>query len=189
MAWSWVIYSFLYKKLVIVSTILGKKYILRQAVRKINFPHMWWIFPWGKLFFHTLSLIKGCEEKKSKCVENGHYPVEKTRKIQEKYLVGSVMGVWISNSCDVLRYELRLGSPDGSWWLSVLDFLNFSVNLLRQFDVTEFFFWLFWSPARSPPRLFVSKSSSFFRRVEPLKVFLAAESRSKRPLPIYKEKN
>ena len=83
MAWSWVIYSFLYKKLVIVSTILGKKYILRQAVRKINFPHMWWIFPWGKLFFHTLSLIKGCEEKKSKCVENGHYPVEKTRKIQE----------------------------------------------------------------------------------------------------------
>jgi len=94
------------------------------------------------------------------------------------------MGVWISNSCDVLRYELRLGSPDGSWWLSVLDFLNFSVNLLRQFEVTEDFFWLFWSPARSPPRLFVSKSSSFFRRVEPLKVFLAAESRSKRPLPM-----
>ena len=84
MAWSWVIYSFLYKKLVIVSTILGKKYILRQAVRKNNFPHMWWIFPWGKIIFHTLSLIKGSEEKKRKCVENGHSKLEMTRKIKKK---------------------------------------------------------------------------------------------------------
>ena len=36
--------------LVIVSTILGRKYILRQAVRKNNFPHTF--------------IKKGCEEKK-----------------------------------------------------------------------------------------------------------------------------
>ena len=47
---------------------------------------MWWIFPWGKIIFHTLSLIKGCEEKKSKCVENGHSKLEITRKIKKKYL-------------------------------------------------------------------------------------------------------
>ena len=47
---------------------------------------MWWIFPWGKIFFHTLSLINGYEEKKSKNVENGHYPVEKTMIIQEIYI-------------------------------------------------------------------------------------------------------
>ena len=66
--------------------VCGKKYILRQAVRKNNFPHMWWIFPWGKKFFHTLSLIKGCEEKKSKCVENNHSKLEITRKIKKMYL-------------------------------------------------------------------------------------------------------
>ena len=93
------------------------------------------------------------------------------------YLVGSVMGVWISNSCDVFRYELRLGSPD-SW--SVLDFLNFSVNLERQFEVTDDFFW-FWSLMLTSLRLLESNSSSFFLLVEPLKVFLAAERRSKRP--------
>ena len=32
---------------------------------------MWWIFP--------------CEEKKSKCVENGHYPVEKNKENSGKY--------------------------------------------------------------------------------------------------------
>ena len=35
-------------------------------------------------FFHTLSLIKGCEEKKSERLENGYCPVEKTMIIQEK---------------------------------------------------------------------------------------------------------
>jgi hypothetical protein len=46
--------------------------------------------PWGKIifltcdgFFHTLSLIKECEEKKSKCVENGHSKLEITRKIKK----------------------------------------------------------------------------------------------------------
>ena len=34
-------------------------------------------------FFHTLSLIKGCEEKKSERLENGYCPVEKTMIIQE----------------------------------------------------------------------------------------------------------
>jgi hypothetical protein len=33
-----------------------------------------------KIIFHTLSLIKGCEEKKSKCVENDHSKLETTRK-------------------------------------------------------------------------------------------------------------
>jgi hypothetical protein len=46
---------------------------------------MWWIFPWGKIIFHTLSLIKGCEEKKRKCVENGHSKLEITRKIKKNY--------------------------------------------------------------------------------------------------------
>ena len=36
--------------------------------------------------FHTLSLIKGCEEKKSERLENGYCPVEKTMIIQEKAL-------------------------------------------------------------------------------------------------------
>ena len=36
------------------------------------------------IFFHTLSLIKGCEEKKSERLENGYCPVEKTMIIQEK---------------------------------------------------------------------------------------------------------
>ena len=37
----------------------------------------------GIPFFHTLSLIKGCEEKKSERLENGYCPVEKTMIIQE----------------------------------------------------------------------------------------------------------
>ena len=37
-------------------------------------------------FFHTLSLIKGCEEKKSERLENGYCPVEKTMIIQEIFL-------------------------------------------------------------------------------------------------------
>ena len=41
------------------------------SVRKIIFPHTF--------------INKGVWRKKSKCVENGHYPVEKTRKIQEIY--------------------------------------------------------------------------------------------------------
>ena len=40
-----------------------------------NFPHMW-----GKFWF---PLIKGCEEKKSWCVENCHSKLEKTRKIKK----------------------------------------------------------------------------------------------------------
>ena len=39
------------------------------SVRKIIFPHTF--------------INKGVWRKKSKCIENGHYPVEKTRKIQE----------------------------------------------------------------------------------------------------------
>ena len=49
----------------IVSTILGKFFLTCDG------------------FFHPLSLIKGSEEKKSKNVENCHYPVEKTTIIQE----------------------------------------------------------------------------------------------------------
>jgi hypothetical protein len=37
--------------------------------------------------FDTLSLIKKCEEKKSKCVENGHSMLEKTRKIKKRYII------------------------------------------------------------------------------------------------------
>jgi len=73
----------LYKKLVIVSTILGKKYILRQAVRKIFLTCEEKFFLTCDGFFHILSLIKGCEEKKSKNVENCYCPVEKTTIIQE----------------------------------------------------------------------------------------------------------
>ena len=69
----------MYKKLVY----FGKKYILRQAVRKIFLTCEEKFFLTCDGFFHILSLIKGCEEKKSKNVENRHYPVEKTTIIQE----------------------------------------------------------------------------------------------------------
>ena len=54
----------------------GKKYILRQVWRKL-------IFFTCDGFFHTLSLIEGCEEKEIKCVENGHSKIEITRKIKK----------------------------------------------------------------------------------------------------------
>jgi hypothetical protein len=40
-----------------------------------------------KIIFFTPSKIRGCEEKKSKCVENGHKKFEITRKIKKRNLV------------------------------------------------------------------------------------------------------
>ena len=40
-----------------------------------------------KIIFFTPSMIRGCEEKKSKCVENGHKKFEITRKIKKRNLV------------------------------------------------------------------------------------------------------
>ena len=45
-------------------------------------------FPRGKIFFHTLLLIKEYEEKKSRCVENGHSKLEITRKVKKILFVG-----------------------------------------------------------------------------------------------------
>ena len=49
-------------------------------------------------FFHTLSLIKGCEEKKSERLENGYCPVEKTMIIQEIAIV-RVPGDFLGKNC------------------------------------------------------------------------------------------
>ena len=51
---------------------------------KIPFPHIWWIFSWGKIIFFAPSMIKGSQEKKSKCVENRHNKFEIARKIKKK---------------------------------------------------------------------------------------------------------
>ena len=97
----------MYKKLVIVSTILGKKYILRQAVRKNNFPHTF--------------IDKGVWRKKSKCVENGHSKLERPRKIK-KNLYSSIKiffrkiqtffhienWLWKSNFCSFLHFLTNL---------------------------------------------------------------------------------
>ena len=92
MAWSYL--SFFVQE----ARYFGKKYVFTKASREENFPHMW-----GKFFltcdgfFHTLSLIKGCEEKKSECLENGYYPVEKTMIIQEIFLFWEKYNILWSN--------------------------------------------------------------------------------------------
>jgi len=71
-----------------VQRTLGK--ICRTAANLDNYSNrmfFWIIIVFSsreEKFFHTLSLIKGCEEKKSERLENGYCPVEKTMIIQEK---------------------------------------------------------------------------------------------------------
>ena len=77
----------MHKKLVIFSIILRKKNIIFKAsVWKINFFTCDG-FSVRKIIFFTPSMIRGCEEKKSKCVENGHKKFEITRKIKKRNLV------------------------------------------------------------------------------------------------------
>ena len=106
-----------------------KKYT-KASVKKINFPHMWWIFPWGKIIFHTLSLIKGCEEKKSKCVENGHSKLEITRKIKKKNAYPPVAIVFGGTALKFIKGIWSRGIPLGTISIDLMLFNYFSLRFV-----------------------------------------------------------